>query len=202
MRQFLQQGNLVQGESNCEIVFVEDSPRADSVNGTKVVSKREFVELECSQKYFNVAIANSSARERIATELVASGCLPLSIRAPGVQVYDHASIGEGAILCANTIVTSNVDIGCFFHLNIYSYVEHDCIIGDFVTFAPGVRCNGNVHIHNHAYIGSGAMLKNGSASDPLVIGEGAVVGMGAVVTKSVPAHTTVIGNPARPLIKR
>jgi acetyltransferase-like isoleucine patch superfamily enzyme len=71
------------------------------------------------------------------------------------------------------------------------------VIGDFVTFAPSVRCNGNVVINDHAFIGSGAVIKQGSARHPIVIGRGAIVGMGAVVTKSVPAYSTVVGNPAR-----
>ena len=41
------------------------------------------------------------------------------------------------------------------------------------------------------------MIRQGSPDSPLVIGAGAVVGMGAVVTKSVPAGAVVIGNPAR-----
>ncbi len=71
------------------------------------------------------------------------------------------------------------------------------MIGDFVTFAPGVKCNGNIHIQAHAYIGAGAVIKQGTPDQPLVIGSGAIVGMGAVVTKSVPAGVTVVGNPAR-----
>jgi acetyltransferase-like isoleucine patch superfamily enzyme len=85
--------------------------------------------------------------------------------------------------------------------NLYSYVEHDCVIGDFVTFAPGVKCNGNIMIEDHAYIGTGAIIKQGKLGEPLVIGRGATVGMGAVVTKSVPPGVTVVGNPARPLVK-
>ena len=94
-------------------------------------------------------------------------------------------------------ITSNIKIGKCFHANLYSYVEHDCVIGDFVTFAPGVKCNGNIHIHAHAYIGAGAMIKQGTPDQPLVIGAGAIVGMGAVVTKSVPPGVTVVGNPAQ-----
>ena len=94
-------------------------------------------------------------------------------------------------------LTSNIRIGRQFHANIYSYVAHDCVIGDFVTFAPGVKCNGNVVIEDHAYIGTGAVIKQGRPGQPLVIGRGAVVGMGAVVTRDVPAGATVVGNPAK-----
>src|SRR3546814_2546611 len=58
---------------------------------------------------------------------------------------------------------------------------HDCVIGDYVTFAPGVRCNGNIRIGDRAYIGSGAVIRQN-----LTIGADAVVGMGAIVTKDVP----------------
>ena len=123
------------------------------------------------------------------------------VRATNVVQLDDVQIGEGAILCPFVTLTSNIRIGRHFHANLYSHVEHDCIIGDFVTFAPGVKCNGNVVIEDHAYIGTGAILKQGTPDKPLVIGRGAVVGMGAVVTKDVPPGVTVVGNPARQLIK-
>jgi acetyltransferase-like isoleucine patch superfamily enzyme len=50
---------------------------------------------------------------------------------------DDVVIGDGAILSPFTCITSNVRIGKSFHANLYSYVTHDCIIGDYVTFAPG-----------------------------------------------------------------
>jgi acetyltransferase-like isoleucine patch superfamily enzyme len=94
-------------------------------------------------------------------------------------------------------LTSNIRVGRHFHANLYSYVEHDCVIGNYVTFAPGVKCSGNIVVEDHAYIGTGALIKQGRPGQPLVIGRGAVVGMGAVVTKDVPAGATVVGNPAR-----
>ena len=106
---------------------------------------------------------------------------------------------DGAIICGRTMITDNVTIGRFFHCNIYSYVAHDCVIGDFVTFGPRVSCNGNVRIDDHAYVGAGAVIRQGAPGRPLVIGKGAVVGMGAVVVRDVAPCTTVVGNPARPL---
>jgi sugar O-acyltransferase (sialic acid O-acetyltransferase NeuD family) len=133
----------------------------------------------------------------LALQCAAEGLGFFEVRAPNVVQMDDVQLGPGAILSPFVTLTSNIRIGRHFHANLYSYVEHDCVIGDFVTFAPGVKCNGNVVIEDHAYIGTGAVIKQGAPGAPLVIGRGAVVGMGAVVTKNVPAGTTVVGNPAR-----
>jgi sugar O-acyltransferase (sialic acid O-acetyltransferase NeuD family) len=114
---------------------------------------------------------------------------------------DEVSLGEGALISPYVTFTSNISIGRHFHANLNSYVEHDCVIGDFVTFAPAVRCNGNVHIGDGAYVGCGAIIKQGRPGSPMTIGAGAVVGMGAVVTRDVPPGATVVGNPARPLVR-
>lgn len=172
------------------IYFIETNPQKTEVNGIPLISEEEFFALECDERLFNVAIADSKARERIASECIAKGAMPVLVQSPDSIIYDGNFIGEGAIICANSIVTSNAKIGKFFHSNIYSYVAHDCVIGDFVTFAPRVHCNGNVHIHNHAYIGTCAVIKQGSSSKPLVVGEGAIIGMGAIVTKDVLPYTT------------
>lgn len=192
-----------QGEAGMdyEVVFVEDEPSEATVNGYRVLSEAEFFGHAAEKKFFNVSIGDSAVRERLAASCIEKGAAPISIRALNATIYDRNEIGAGAIICANSTITSNAKIGKFFHSNIYSYVAHDCVIGDYVTFAPNVQCNGNVHIEDHAYIGTGAILKQGTAAKPLVIGKGAVVGMGAVVTKDVAPYTTVVGNPAKPHVK-
>jgi len=184
-----------------ELVFVDDHPRAASINGHRVMTPAEFLTGD-REKHFNIAIADFRVREKIARELTTGGASPFSIRAANSICMSANVIGEGAILCPFTTVTSNATIGRFFHANIYSYVAHDCRIGDFVTFAPAVHCNGRVTVEDYAYIGTGAVLKQGTDDKPIVIGKGAIVGMGAVVTKSVPPFTTVVGNPAAPLERR
>lgn len=184
------------------LVFVETVPSADVVNGVPVLSEQAFFEVPADERGFAVAVADAPARQTIAERCEARGARAITLQAANVVVYDANQIGDGSILCAFSMVTSNASIGRHFHANIYSYVAHDCVIGDWVTFAPRVSCNGNVHIGDHAYIGTGALLRPGvPRGAPLTIGRGAVVGMGAVVTRDVAPGTTVVGNPAKPLIK-
>ncbi|NMC27036.1 MAG: acyltransferase [Syntrophomonadaceae bacterium] len=76
-------------------------------------------------------------------------------------------------------------------------------IGDNVTVSYGCKfaCHGKgqshtpIVIENGAYIGMASLILSGKTG--LSIGKGAIVGAGSVVTRSVPPHCVVAGNPAR-----
>lgn len=188
---------------SAEIYFIDDSLQEQQVvNGHIALNYQSFRNLNAAQKFVLIAIANSQIREKLANQLISDGLQLWTVQADNVVIMDNIQMAEGAALSPFVSITSNIIIGKCFHANLYSYVEHDCVIGDYVTFAPGVKCNGNIHIEDHAYIGTGAVIKQGTPDKPVVIGKGAVVGMGAVVTKSVPAGVTVVGNPARILEKK
>lgn len=189
-------------ETDYKLVFIDQKIQQKIINDHTVMSLEEFLAEEAAEKYFNIAITDSKIRKKIADSFIEKNIQPFTIHALSSLDLAHNHIAAGAIFCPFTLVTANAKIGKFFHANIYSYVAHDCVIGDYVTFAPNVNCNGSVIIEDHVYVGSGAIIKQGTPERPIIIGEGAIVGMGAVVTKSVAPYQTVIGNPARPLEKK
>jgi sugar O-acyltransferase (sialic acid O-acetyltransferase NeuD family) len=183
------------------LVFIDDDSDGVPVNGHDVLRFGAFAGLP-GEKSVCLAIAKSTVRERLAVRAADAGIALCEARSAHCVVMDDVTIGEGAVISPFVTFTSNIRIGRCFHANLYSYVEHDCVLGDFVTFAPGAKCNGNVVIEDHVYVGSNAVIKNGMPGMPLVIGRGAVIGMGAVVTKSVSPGETVVGNPARPQLRK
>ncbi|ERY97317.1 acetyltransferase [Pseudomonas aeruginosa] len=150
-------------QGNFRLVFIDDGDVAKNVNGYDVLTTEKFLAQKAGERFFNIAIGNSRIREKVCNILLDGGARPFSISASNAVVLDGNELAEGSILCPFSMVTSNTRIGKFFHANIYSYVAHDCEIGDFVTFAPSVKCNGNVRIESHAYIGTGAVIKHGNA---------------------------------------
>jgi sugar O-acyltransferase (sialic acid O-acetyltransferase NeuD family) len=183
--------------SDKEFIFVESSPTKGNVCGIEVVSHAEFVKNFNGYKFI-MGVSNHKVRKKISLQLVDAGLEPHNHFSSSSIVNSKENIGEGVIFNSMSMITDNVKIGKFCQFNIYSYVAHDCTIGNYVTFAPKVACNGNVIIKDNAYIGTGAVIKQGTAEKPIIIGESSIVGMGAIVTKDVKDGETVIGNPAKP----
>lgn len=186
-----------ENKPDVHLSFVDDSPPENRVNGYDVFGFEQWLRLPASNRKISIAIGNSRVREGLANRCAEFDIGFVDVFAANAICLDSVKIGPGAIISPFVALTSNVIIGKQFHANTHCSVAHDCVIGDYVTFAPGVRCNGNVIIGDHAYIGSGVTIKQGTAERPLVIGRGAVVGMGSVVTKDVAPGATVVGNPAR-----
>lgn len=186
-------------DEGLRLCVVDDHATISAIDGVPVVSYERFVRTEASERRVCIAIADGRIRAGLDRRCLRDGVDPWTLVDPTAVVMDRVQVGAGGIVSPLAVLTVDLTAGRCLHANIHCSIEHDCRIGDYVTFGPGARCNGNVVIEDHAYIGAGAMIRQGRPGAPMVIGRGAVVGMGAVVTRSVPDGVTVVGNPARPL---
>ena len=122
-----------------------------------------------------------------------------SIREDNV-VGDDVSIGTNAVLEFGNRVGDRVRIhsGCFLEMVT---IEDDVFVGPNVVFTDDPHpmgcprykeCKGGAVVRRLARIGANATILPG-----VEVGEGALVGGGAVVVDDVPAGVVVVGNPAR-----
>jgi len=75
----------------------------------------------------------------------------------------------------------------------YVHVAHDCQVGDRVVFANNATLAGHVHVGSSTVLGGFVGIHQFCK-----IGEGVMMGVGAVALKDVPPYLMVYGNPASP----
>ncbi len=116
---------------------------------------------------------------------------PQSVVLPGVELGPGSFVGPGCVIEPGAVLGAR----CALLGNVY--VAHQSRLGEYVACANSVSIAGGVQIGHTTFVGANSTIR-----EYMSIGSGAVVGMGAVVTKPVPDGATVAGNPARPLPKR
>jgi sugar O-acyltransferase (sialic acid O-acetyltransferase NeuD family) len=184
------------------VCFIDDDPHlhGKQLNGISVLGLDE-----AGNKYPALQLVRGIGAVRASMAAVekaeSAGLTFLTVIHPGTECSEHVSIGDGTVICAGNILTTNIIVGNYVQINIGCTIGHDVVLGDYTTIAPGVHVSGYVHVGKGVYIGTGAVIVNGTEEKPLVIGDDVIIGAGACVTKSIPRDTTVVGIPARPMLK-
>lgn len=137
-------------------------------------------------------------------------------------------IGEGTRIWQFAVILPGATIGKDCNICAHTFIENDVVVGDNVTVKCGVQLWDGLRIGNNVCIGPNATFTNDKhpksgnrgfecmqtiVEDDVAIGanatilpgvklgKGCVIGAGAVVTKDVLAGTTVVGNPAKEILK-
>jgi acetyltransferase-like isoleucine patch superfamily enzyme/dTDP-4-dehydrorhamnose 3,5-epimerase-like enzyme len=136
---------------------------------------------------------------------------------------ESENVGDGTRIGAFAHVLPGARIGRDCTIGDHTFIENDVVVGDRVTVSSGVQLWDGVRLEDEVLVGPNATFTNDPSprssdlSEPVHtvvakgasiganatilpgrrIGERALVGAGAVVTRSVPRNAIVVGNPAR-----
>lgn len=177
--------------------FVDDSPEPPSPwSDPRPVMSYEKSRESFPSAGYAVGIGSPATRRAVTDRLLQDGRKLPALVHSGVQVSERVAIGNGNIICAGCILTVDIRIADHVHINLDCTIGHDVRIGEYATISPGVHVSGNVTIEEDVFIGTGAVIVNGAASEPLVIGRGSVIAAGACITRSTDRDCLYAGVPA------
>jgi len=113
-----------------------------------------------------------------------------------VELGDNNVISELVTIQRPKDKDAKTKIGSNNIIMAHSHIGHDVIVGDNCEISTSSVIGGYVEIGNNSKIKLNVTIRNRKK-----IGENCIIGMGSVVVKDVESGLTIVGNPAKPLIK-
>lgn len=146
-----------------------------------------------------VAIGGANGQDRAACyEFMKKNGLQIEmVLHPSAVIARSAELGIGTQILGGAFVGSAAELGDFCIVNSGAIIDHDCLLGRGVHIAPGAVVTGEIEIGDFSFIGANATVLPGCK-----IGANVIVGAGSVVTRDIPNGVTVVGTPAKKILKR
>ncbi len=141
-----------------------------------------------------IAIGDNFIRSKVANRIqeISPNLSFVSAVHPSASIATEVTIGEGTVIMAGVSINPCSLIGRFCILNTNCSLDHDSMLADFASLAPGATTGGNCRIGQYSAISIRAVLIHG-----INIGEHTVVGAGSIVMKSIDSFVVAYGTPAK-----
>lgn len=177
-----------------EIAFLDgEFPALSAVGVWSVIGTCDDLNLYIDGRTdFFVAIGNNITRQKILSGLTTKACTIATLLHPSATISRYAQIGEGTIVCANTVINVAAKIGRGCIVNTSTSVDHDCQIEDYVHLAPGTRLAGDVKVGQGTFVGIGSAIIQG-----ILLGNNCVLGAGSTLLYDLPDRSIAVGTPAK-----
>lgn len=174
--------------------FIDDNPdfKGKMIGGYSVLGGCG-VSSEYPNAWYVCAIGCAVVRRKIVQKI--NSLIPAryaTLIDPSTLISKRVSVGEGCIICAGNIITTDITIGNHVIVNLDCTIGHDAIIEDFVTLYPSVNVSGTTTINSCTEIGTGAQIIQGRR-----IESNTIIGAGAVVVDDIRKPGTYVGVPAK-----
>jgi sugar O-acyltransferase (sialic acid O-acetyltransferase NeuD family) len=168
------------------------------IDNIRIISESELFEKSMLHEInCFVAVGNPVVKEKIANITMNKISKPIFPNLIHTSVsFDHRNnkviFGFGNIICSKTVLTTDISINNFVHINLDCTIGHDTVINSYCTLSPGVHISGNVNIGEKVFIGTGAVVL-----EKINICSNAIIGAGATVTRDIKEPGIYAGTPAK-----
>jgi len=143
--------------------------------------------------YVAIAVTECNSKEKIYNRLKGKAIF-FTFISPSAILGKNVEIGEGVIICPNSIIANDTIISKLVMVNLASQVGHDCVVGDFSSIMSNVVISGRCKIEERVFIGSGATV-----IPQRKIKKDIKIAAAAAVFRNLIKPGTYIGNPAKKL---
>jgi len=139
-----------------------------------------------------VAVGDNHIRKNYYNELKKLGLKLVNAIHPSASIASNVELGEGIVICRETIVCVDAKIGNNCILNSGAIIEHQDILEDHVHIAPGVNLAGRVTVKEGSFVGIGS-----NVIQRITIGKNSIIGAGSIVIEDIPNNVVAVGTPAK-----
>lgn len=183
-------------EAQWDIIgFLDDNPdmKGKIRNGVSVLGgKAWLMENHKNDCHYVCCIGSPKAKSKIVKHLKTFNVKFASGIHPSVIMSETTSIGEGTVITAGNIFTTNIKVYDHVIFNLACTLGHYSVVYNYCTINPGVNISGDVILEEGVLLGTNAAIL-----EKITIGQYSIIGAGAVVNKNIPANVTAVGIPAK-----